>query len=131
MSKKATKVLDAREILAKNIVDGISSKSISFGNAKKLVLADKSKGERFTSKKNAKGAIVNVSKVSKKSSKTDKLISRYIIEVSVPSKVEGLVSKFQISGKPARQAWKALTKAPKAPAISDEDLALANEAFGF
>ena len=129
MSKKATKVLTAQETLAKNIVDGIRNKSINFGIAKKYVAANGAKGERFTSKANKKGAIVNVTMAKAKEATNP----RYNIEISFPGKVKGTVSKAQITGKYARLAWKALTHVPavRKPKISEQDLALANEAFGF
>lgn len=126
--KQNQKTLTAQEALAENIVAGIKSKTISFGNPQKTVRKDGAKGESFVSAKNSKGAEVRVIRVRAKDAKHP----RYSVEIVFPGKEKGTVRKALITGKYARAAYRALTYVPASkPVISEEDVALANAAFDF
>lgn len=128
MANKRTKVLNAQDTLARNIVDSIKAGRIQFGDEVKVSAKD-NVGVAYKSKKLKSGAIVEVKRV-----KFDGANNfRTFIKLSYSGTVKGMVKSNLISGLYAGQAYKAITHVPKPKkvVISSSDLALANKAFGF
>jgi len=121
--------LTAQETLAANIVKGIKAKTITIGNRPTLITRKDSKGEMYVSSKNDKGAFVQVSSIKGLEAKNP----RYLLELVFPGSIKGMTNKAQFSGKYARLAWKAVTHVPavRKQTMSEQDLVLATQAFGF
>ena len=122
MAKKTTKTLTASETFAMNVVKALRSKKIEMKEVQPMKTKD-AVGERFASKKAVPGVVLTALK------KEDQKNPRYVLTVAVAKD-----QKHVFTGKPARLAYKALTKVPAAPRkieLSANELSVANEAFGF
>lgn len=126
MSKSA-KQKSATELFASKIVKAIREGNIKFGEPASVKAGDSS-GQRYSSEQELPNVSLDVLK------KEGVKNPRYVLTVKVPGSIKGAIKQFNITGHYARLAYKYITKVPAAPRkieLSNEDLELANKAFGF
>lgn len=120
------RVYSKQELFAKNIVEQIKAKKITFGKVAKV--SGPKSGEKYTSKKNKDtGAYLTVEKVTKKGSKQ----ARSIITLITTN--GDLIRTDVITGEFARKAFDAITFVPTAKKnpLSETEISDLNAAFGF